>query len=415
MTMRCLMFAAAVGAASSVDAADWPQWRGPDRDGISKETGLLKTWPEGGPKLVWQSKEVGGGYSTPSVVGDRIYLIGDDGESESVLALNVRDGKAAWSVPLGKVGPNTGPQYPGSRSTPTVDGSLLYALGSDGDLACLDAKTGKVRWTKSLRDDFAGQPGKWAYAESPLVDGDKLIVTPGGSEATIVALDKTTGEPVWKSSLPALGQAAYASAVAAEIGGKPQYVQFFEKGVAGVDAESGKLLWSYDKTAQGSPANIPTPVVRDDYVYTATGRAGGGLVKIETSGGTASAEEVYFAKKLPSAIGGSVVTGGHLYGTGGEAMLCVDFATGDVKWEERGIGAGAVLLAEGRLYVRGENGAVALVEATPEAYRELGRFTPAGAEERTGRQKAWAYPVVASGRLYVRDQNSLWSYDVKAK
>ena len=395
-------------------AADWPQWRGPNRDGISRETGLLKQWPAEGPKLVWQVNDAGGGYSTPAVVGDRLYVISSQGEAdESVQARNVSDGKIVWSVRIGKVGPNTrAMNYPGSRSTPTVVGDVLYALGSDGDLACLAASDGKVRWKKSLRTDFAGKPGQWAYAESPLVDGDLVVVTPGGDKATIVALNRNSGDVAWRSVIPGADEAAYASAVVVEAGGARQYVQFLAKGLVGVDARTGKFLWRYDQTAQNSPANIPTPVAKDGYVYSATNRGGGGLVKVNVGPGGATAEQVYFDKKLPVAIGGSVLVGEHLYGTG-QVLMCVQFTGGQVKWTDRSVGAGSLLYADGNLYLHGEQtGEMALVEATPEEYRERGRFTPPGQPDH-GRSKAWAYPVVANGRLYVRDQNVMWCYDVK--
>jgi outer membrane protein assembly factor BamB len=401
--------------ASGAFSADWPQWRGPQRNGISRETGLLKEWPKEGPKLLWQAKEIGFGYSTPAVVGQRIYLLSNQGaDNESVHALDARDGKPVWSTRIGKVGnPDQQPAYPGARSTPTVDGALLYALGSDGDLACLETSTGKVRWQKNVRAQFGGRPGVWAYSESPLIDGNAVICTPGGSEATLVALNKRTGDVIWKSAVPGGDEAAYASAIVVEAGGVKQYVQFLQKGVVGVDARTGKFLWRYDRTAQGSPANIPTPVAHDGYVYTASSRGGGGLVRLKVSQGAVEAEPVYFATKLPTSIGGAVHVGGYLYGTTGAALLCAEFSTGTVKWEDRSVGPGALCYADGRLYVYGENGNVALVEATPEAYRERGRFTPPDPPER-GRSRSWAYPVVANGRLYIRDLSTLWCYDVRA-
>ncbi|HJT30616.1 MAG TPA: PQQ-binding-like beta-propeller repeat protein [Pirellulales bacterium] len=392
--------------------ANWPQWRGPHRDGLSAETGLLAKWPEGGPKLLWQVNDVGGGYSTPAVVGERLYLLGNEGmDNEFVQALDVANGKQMWSVKLGKVGPNKGPQYPGSRSTPTVDGSLLYALGSDGDLACLEASSGKEHWRLNLRDDFAGKPGNWAYSESPLIDGDVLVCTPGGSEATLVGLNKTTGETIWKCAVPGGDEAAYASAIVVEAGGVKQYVQFLQKGLVGVEAETGKFLWRYDATAKGSPANIPTPVAHEGFVFSGTGRGGGGVVKVSAEGDKVMAEEVYAHGKLPTSIGGAVLLDGFLYGTNSQGLLCVGFATGELKWQDRSVGAGAVCYADGSLYVHGEEGDVALVEATPDAYHERGRFTPPDQPDR-GRSKAWAYPVVANGRLYLRDMGTLWCYSV---
>jgi outer membrane protein assembly factor BamB len=405
-----------LGPAGGASAADWPQWRGPQRDGTSAETGLLKEWPKDGPKLLWQASDIGFGYSTPAVVGDRLYLMSNKGgDDEFVQALNVADGKQAWAARVGKVGPNTpAMNYPGARSTPTVDGEVLYALGSDGDLACLETATGKVRWQKNLRTDFGGRPGRWAYAESPLVDGDRVVCTPGGADATIVALDKRTGGVAWKCPVPGADEAGYASVTVVEAGGVRQYIQFLEKGLVGVDAATGKFLWRDERTAKGSPANILTPVARDGFVYSGASRSGGGLVRIKAGdgGGAVTAEPVYFNTKLPTAIGGAVLVGDHLYGAGGQVLVCADFKTGGVQWTDRSVGAGSVLYADGRLYLHGENGEVALAEATPEAYRERGRFTPPRQPDR-GRSKAWAYPVVANGRLYVRDLGVLWCYDVR--
>ena len=399
--------------AAAAWADDWPQWRGPERDGVSKEAGLLREWPKGGPKLLWQRKDIGGGYSTPAVVGDFVYLMADRKGEERVLALAVKDGSEVWSAAVGKVGENKGPQYPGARSTPTVDGDRVYALGSDGDLACLEKDKGKVVWSKSLKKDFDGTPGNWAYAESVLIDGDVLVCTPGGKTATLVALKKKDGEVLWKSEVPGGDAAAYASVVVSEAGGVKQYVQLLQKGLVGVDAKSGKFLWRFDKIA-GGPANIPTPVAHDGYIYGATAYGGGGLVKLKAEKDEVTAEQVYAEKTLPNCIGGSVRVGDFLYGCTAKELLCVEFATGSIRWHDKGVGPGSVFFADGCLYVHGENGDVLLVEATPDGYREKGRFTPPDQPKR-GITKAWAYPVVANGRLYIRDLGVLWCYDVKAE
>jgi len=398
-----------------VQAVDWPQWRGPQRDGISKETGLLAEWPKEGPRLVWQVKDIGLGYSTPSVVGDRLYLLSNQGlDNEFVQALDAKDGKQLWAQRIGKVGnPKQQPNYPAARSTPTVDGEWLYAFGSDGDLACLERGTGKVRWQKNVRQEDGGEPGIWAYSESPLVDGQVVVCTPGGSNATMVALNKTTGDLIWKCAVPGDEQAAYTSALALEVGGIRQYVQMLQKGLVGVEAKTGKLLWRYGRTAKGSPAVIPTPVADGDFIYSAAAMAGGGGVRLKANGGTFEAEQSYFSPKLPTSVGGALKVGQYLYGTSAGALLCLEFTTGNIKWDDRSLSPAALCYADGRLYLHGENGDVALVEATPEAYREKGRFRPSDPPDR-GASKAWAYPVVANGRLYIRDLGTLWCYDVKA-
>src|SRR5215211_4282615 len=273
-------------------ASDWPQWRGPDRNGISSETGLLKQWPTEGPKLLWQVNDIGDGYSTPAVVGNRIYLMSNRGlDNEFVQALSTQDGKVIWTTRIGNVGnPNQNPPYPKARSTPTVDGNFIYVLGSDGDLACLEAKSGKIRWSKNIRKEFGGTPGEWAYAESPLVDGDLVVVTPGGAEATIVAVTKKTGALVWKSAIPGGDPAGYASAIVVEGGGRRQYVQLLSKGVVGVDAKTGHFLWRYKEAAKG-PAQYFTPVGREGYVYCGALGVGGALVRLKRDGdGVAAAQ-----------------------------------------------------------------------------------------------------------------------------
>jgi outer membrane protein assembly factor BamB len=415
----CLLTINLFVADTTVRANDWPQWRGPNRDGISRESGLLKEWPTGGPTLLWQQKNIGSGYSTPAIVGDRLYLLSNKGmDDEFVQALDVKDGKQVWSTTIGKVGPNApnAPQYPGARSTPTVDGDWLFALSSDGDIIGLETKTGKLRWKKNLRADFDGKPGTWAYSESLLVDGDRLICTPGGTNATILALSKKSGDVIWKCPLRSGDEAAYASAIIVEAGDIRQYVQLLQKGLVGVEARSGKRLWRYEKVTSRFNANIPTPTADNGYVYSGSAGTGGGLVQLKAANGEIEATEVYFSSKLPTAIGGTVKIGGFLYGTTAQAMLCIEFATGNVKWEERALGAASLMHADGRLYLHGENGDVALVEATPDGYREKGRFTPPDQPKRLNQmEKAWCYPVVANGRLYIRDHDSLWCYDVKAR
>jgi len=377
---------------------------------------LWKQWPKEGPKLLWQVDTVGNGYAAPSVSGGRIFLMGNDGlEDEFVLALNVKDGSRLWSTRIGKVGnPEQNPNYPAARSTPTVDGELLYALGSDGDLVCLESETGKIRWHKSLRDDFGGMAPTWAFSESPLVDGDTLVCMPGGTDATIVALDKRSGEVIWKSAVPGGGMAGYSSLIIADIGNVKQYVAYLANGVSGVEAATGKFLWSYEKTKGALGMSIQTPVFRDGYVYTGASRVGGGAVRLRASQGTVKAEEVYFDAKLPTAIGGTVLVGDYLYGSGQTTLMCVEFKTGRIMWNERSIAPVSLCYADGLLYLHGEDGDVALIEASPEAYRELGRFTPPNRPQPANQmEKSWAYPIISDGRLYIRDKNVLWCYDIE--
>ena len=400
----------------TTSARDWPQWRGPNRNGISSETGLLKQWPAEGPKLLWQLNDIGDGYSTPAVVGNRIYLMSNRGlDNEFVQALSTQDGKIVWTTRVGNVGnPNQNPPYPKARSTPTVDGDQIYALGSDGDLVCLDTKTGKIRWQKNIRKEFGGQPGEWAYSESPLVDGDVVVVTPGGASSTIVALNKKTGAVIWKSAVPGGDAAGYASAIVVQAVGRKQYVQFLSKGLVGVDANTGQFLWRNAEVAKG-PAQMWTPIANGESVYAGANGVGGGLVRLKADG---TAEKVYFERGLPNGVGGAVLVGDHLYGTeAGQKLIAIDFATGKVKWQAESIGWSSVAYADGLLYLHGVNGDVALVEATPEAYRLKGRFAPPAQpkHEMTGSfgEGAFSYPVIANGRLYIRDLGTLWVYDIK--
>ena len=397
----------------AIEAGDWLQWRGPNRDGKSAEKGLLQSWPEGGPRLVWQIDKVGGGYSTPAVRGDRLYFVTNIGlEDEYVRALSAKDGSLIWSFRIGKVGvPDQRPSYPGSRSMPTLDGPFVYVVGSDGNLVCLEAATGKLRWNVDFRTDYGGEPPRWAWAESPLIDGDRLICTPGGPETSILAVNKMTGEMIWKNKLAQADHAGYGSPVVATLSGIRQYVVFMEKGVVGVDARTGELLWRYNKTAEGSPANIFTPLIHGDSVYTGSKEGGGGLVRVQLDKDP-KVVEMFRGPKMPLHIGGAVLLDGQLYGTTRSALLSVDFETGEINWTARSLGSATVGYADGRLYIVGDNsGEIALVEPSSEGYREISRFTPPG---RAGGAVSWTYPVIANGRMYIRSLDRMWCYDVKA-
>lgn len=588
-------------------AADWPSWRGPQRDGISTETGLLKQWPEEGPAVAWDVDTVGVGYSSLAVVGDRIYTQGDLDGVEHVICLDAKTGKTLWAVQpepvaaalaaqvaeemkrtdangdslldegeaLGRFGWNFNKfdsqaegdptaiaaartaramklldadqngklsgeevaatfgsefsridseekeadaealaksrtadfikaldqdgdgkisrdesrrtlldssfgriderdpatnksdqlltageleaylakyekgrdglisaaelesyyakqlpgrdgnitaaelrgnfggyrngQGDGPRGTPTVDGDRLYAEGGNGDLTCLDAKTGKTIWHLNLAKDLGGGRPGWGYCESPLVDENQLIVTPGGKQGTIVSLDKYTGKPIWRSE-GVTQSAHYSSPVLADIGGVRQIVQFARENVFGVAANSGQFLWSYSGAANGT-ANCATPLVWKDHVFTTSSYGtGGGLAKIAADGNGQKAEEVYFEQKMANHHGGVIRVNDHIYGFGNGGLMCMDFLTGEIVWKARSVSKGSLVVADGQMYLLGEGHQMALAEVTPEEYRETGRFkiTSHG-------RPSWAHPVVAGGKLYIRNQHQLTAYDIRAK
>ena len=422
VTTALVAVAACVWATAAV-ADDWPQWQGADRNAISKERGLLQAWPKEGPPLAWKIKGLGGGPSTPSIAAGRIFGMSHRGQDEVVWAVSEADGKALWATRLGPAfsQDQRTPASEGPGSTPTVDGERLYVVGLGGTVTCLQATDGKQVWQRSLTSDFDGRVPFWSFRESPLVDGNKVIVTPGGADTTLVALDKATGKTIWKSQVPDSPQAAYASAIAVDFGGQRQYVQLTAKGLVGVAASDGKFLWRYDRAANSHGINCSTPIHHEGKVFGASAYGnGGGLVKLgKDASGIAKAEEVYFTNKMQNHHGGMVVHDGSLYGAnGGNAggfLVNLDWETGNVLWDERATKRrtpkGSVALADGRLYYRTEEGPMLLIEPSRKEYLERGRFEQ---PERSDKP-AWAHPVVANGKLYLRDQDSLFCYDIKAK
>lgn len=428
-------------------AADWPQWRGPNRDGKSADTDLLKQWPQEGPPLTWRIDNLGGGDAGPAIAAGRIFIMSNRGEEEVVWALSEKDGSEMWVAPLGpafRQRASQGREGPGC--TPTVDGEHLYVEGLAGNVACLQVKDGKIVWQRSLTEDFGGRVPMWSYRESPLVDGDKVIVTPGGADAIMVALNKLTGETIWKSKLPdrAAGEsegsggdrggfggrrggmgggggAAYASPIAIDFDGQRQYVQLTARALIAVAASDGTFLWRYDKPANRTAINCSTPLFHDGIVFASSAYgAGGGLVKLsKDADGAVKLEEVYATTDMQNHHGGMILLDGCLYGASGGneggALVCLDFLTGKVLWDQRDTAGrrakGSLALADGLLYYRMEDGTVCLIEPNPKQYIERGRFQQ---PDRT-RLPAWSHPVVANGRLYIRDQDVLFCYDVKAK
>lgn len=405
------MMAAMAAYAQVDDKGSWPQFRGPDRNGISRETGLLKQWPAAGPTLVWKAASLGTTNSAPSVAGGRVFGMSYRGADEFVWALEESTGKPLWSQRIAPANFNIGRQaQDGPGCTPTVVGEQVYALGMSGDVVCMQVSDGKLVWQKNLVKDFGGTVPRWGFAESPLVDGTKVIVTPGGPQATLVALDRTTGEVVWKSVSPQGDRAGYASAITAEVEGKRQYIQFVSGGVVGVAADDGKFLWRYDAPANRT-ANCSAPIYHDNHIFAASGyNTGGGLAKLTIAAdGGMTATEVYFTRNMRNHHGGMVLVDGHLYGFDESNLSCIDFKTGEVKWFNRSVGKGSVAYADGLLYVRSERGPMAIVEATPQSYTEKSRFAPPDYSGKT----TWPYPVIANGRLYLRDQDNLHCFELK--
>lgn len=442
--------------ACSSMAADWPQWRGPNREGKSADTGLLKQWPENGPPLAWRVDTLGGGYSAPSIAAGRIFGMSNRGDKEVVWALSEKDGSEIWVAPLGPAfqqQPSQGKEGP--ACTPTVDGERLYVEGLAGTVACLQVKDGKIVWQRSLTEDFGGRRPMWSYRESPLVDGEKVIVTPGGADAIMVALNKLSGQTIWKARMPdspsaspanpggpggAGGRggdrggpggfggfggfgggagAAYASPIMVDFDGQRQYVQLTARALIGIAASDGTFLWRYDKPANRMGIICSTPLHHDGMVFASSAYgAGGGLVKLsKDADGAVKAEEVYATIEMQNHHGGMILLDGYLYGaTGGNeggALACLDFKTGKVLWDQRQTGQrrakGSLALADGLLYYRMEDGTLILIEPDPKQYTERSRFQQPDRSE----LPAWPHPVIANGKLYLRDQDVLLCYNVK--
>ena len=411
--MKSILFVATVIVVGAVSLkgqsapTDWPQWRGPDRTGVSTETGLLAQWPRSGPPVAWSAAMLGAGYGAVSVQGDRVYLQGMRNNQSVVSTLNRADGKLVWVRILGPAGDND--RGPGPRSTPTIDGDRLYALSETGDLACLRVSDGTVVWQRNILKEFKGENPYWLLSESPLVDGNLVIVTPGGRGAGMVALDKMSGKTVWASK-ELSDTAGYASAIVADIGGVRTIMNFTADAAVGVRASDGKLMWKNSEASNGT-ANIATPVYSDGKVFfTSSYGTGASLLALRASGNEVRAQEIYFTRDMKNHHGGVVLVKGHIYGYNDSILTCLEFASGKVVWRDRSVGKGAVTYADGHLYILGESNVVGLVEATPAGYREKGRFsiTDQG-------WPSWAHPVVSGGRLYIRNQGTLTSYDVRAK
>lgn len=415
-----LLTVAGAASASKSSAADWPTFRGTDRTAVSKEKGLLQSWPKEGPPLVWEVEGTGRGYTSPVIAGDRMYLLGDgiagvDNADEYLMSLDRKDGKRLWATRLGPPWTSGSPNWQSSRSTPTVSGDMVYALTADGDLVCCESATGKEVWRKNLPKDFGGNKADgWGYSESPLIDGKALICTPGGAQATMVALDRRTGETIWTASRPEDRGAGHASIVISKISGVRVYVQTTGSGALGVRAKDGKLMWSYpiDQTT----AVAPTPIIKDDLVFFTAGYGrGGALLKQKADGaGGITIEEIYpLNSKLANKHGGVVLVGDHVFGDSDDAGLpfCADLMTGEVAWKKRASGRGSIAMAaaDGCLYMHFAEGTMVLAKADAEDFVELGSFTV----PHSGERPSWAHPVILDGKLYLRENNAILCFDIQ--
>lgn len=385
----------------------WYQYGGPNRDNRSLETGLIKSWPAEGPKQIGVGRNLGIGYSTVTLADGKVLTLGSRGDEEFVICLNEGTLQEEWSVRIGRTRPDG--MGGGPRGSATVDGNRVYALGANGDLACLLLESGKIQWSGNILSEFGAKNIVWGISESPLIDGEKVIVTPGGSGAAMVALNKANGNVIWKSAVPGNPQTGYSSAIIVETGGVRQYVNFVHTGTIGVRAEDGKFLWGNASSANGT-ANCSSPLEWDGNVFSASGYGtGGALIRLTGSRNGVSESLGYHTKDMKSHHGGMVIDGDYLYGTDEAVLKCLEVATGKVMWQNRSVGKGAVVYADGQIILRSEEGEVAMFAADPKQYRETGRFRPTNRADRP----AWPHPVVANGKLYLRDQETLAVYSVK--
>ena len=407
-----------------INAQNWPQWRGPEQDAICTETGLLQSWPEGGPELLWEISGLGAGYSTVSISDGKLFTMGDlkidNEDAQCVIAVDMETHKKLWTQ---KIGPIHTDERGGPRCTPAIDDGLVYVIGTSGDLACLNADNGDIIWSKNLVKDFDGKSPNWKYCESPLIDGDKVLCSPGNSNAIIVAFNKKTGDVIWKCSMPDIGKngsedAGYTSIVISNGGGMKQYIKMVGKGLISVSTD-GKFLWGYNKIAN-SAATIPIPVVDGDNIFCASGyNTGAALLKLSPADDGVKMEEVYFidGRNFQNHHGCFVNVDGYIYGGHGQNQgrpTCIDMKTGKIMWQEKqpGKGSAGVLYADGCVYFRYEDNLLALIEANPEKFVIKSTFTPPKRPGAIG--QAWAHPVILDGRLYLRYADVLMVYDIKA-
>jgi outer membrane protein assembly factor BamB len=406
-------------------AADWPTFRGPERTGVAPDTGLLESWPTEGPRLVWEAAGAGRGYASLAIAGEKIYTLGDglstaDDKDEYLSCFERETGKQLWKTKTGQPWSAGAESWQGSRSTPTVDGDLVYVITPFGQLVACATGNGKERFRVDLMATFGGKKGdSWGSSESPLVDDDRLVCTPGGEQATMVALNKKTGKLIWSCPMKGDRGAGHSSIVisqplSSQTGGRKVYVQTTAAGAFAVDAQTGKFQWAYpiDQTT----AVIPTPIVRGDLVFFSAGYKRGGALLQQVPGpdGGVTIKEIYGLKKeLANKHGGIVLVGDHLYGDSDDAGIpfCAELMTGKIVWKKRGSGKGSatVTAADDHLYVRFADGTLALAKADPADYEELATFKIPGSDARP----SWSHSVILDGRLYIREQDRIFCYDLR--
>lgn len=381
-----------IAALSSVDAADWGQWRGPNGTGISEEAGWLTDWPADGPEQLWRTS-VGKGYSSVAVSQGRLYTMGNSDDQDTVFCLNAENGEPIWQYSYEC---NAG-DYPGPRSTPAVDGDRVYTLSRRGHLFCFDAATGDIRWSHQMVDEFGAKPPGWEFACSPYILNDWLIVDVG----TVHALDKNTGDPVWHSKKYTAG---YSTPTYFELKGNDVLAVFNEFGLVIMDASDGSELSSYRwETAYG--VNAVTPIVSDGRVFISSGyNVGAALVDVRNS-----ADEVWKNKSMRNHFNNCVLWEGYLYGFDEKTVRCLEFATGKEMWAQEGLGKGSLMLADEKLIVLGEKGDLVIANASPAKFDEIGRTKVLD-------KTCWTVPVLANGRIYCRnDQGNLVCVDVSGE
>lgn len=392
---------------TTAQAADWPTFRGPDRTDISGEKGLLKEWPAAGPKKVWMNEDAGLGYSGYAIVGGVLYTMGARDAVEYLIAIDTATGKEKWSAEAGAL--LTNGWGDGPRATPTVDGDKVYTMSGKGTLGCYSTADGKQLWSASM-SELGGKIQSWGYCESPLVEGTLVIVTPGGPDGTMAAFDKVTGKLAWQTK-DWTDDTQYSSIIAVTHNGARQLIQLTMKSIAGVNAADGKLLWKTD--FPGKVAVIPTPIFKDGQVFVAAGY-GVGCMSFKV-GPDNVVEHLYDSTDMINHHGGVILVDDHLYGYNDKGgWTCMEFKTGKVIWTEKKLGKGAIHCADGMLYLLEEKtGTVVLIEASPKGWNEKGRFTlNPQTTQRSPKGMIWTHPVVSGGKLYLRDQELLFSFDV---